>query len=173
VIWLGSASKRRDHLSPFRDRSSRIVEYSLQYFFHLRETRLTFLHVMPPASPGDWSDTHARGNLKEGEVDAARTEWTTRCDTLVEDVAAEGKEHLLKAGVAAQNIAFKVPPTTNDMAHDILVDLGWETTGCSYRSIRRKGYPQVRAWQHRRHAPRECQRSHGVLGELIASRPLS
>jgi nucleotide-binding universal stress UspA family protein len=109
--------------------SRRVMDYSVRYFSHLRQSKFTFLHVIPPAPPVDWSDPHAVGKLKEGELDAAKAQWMKKYEGLVEQIAAEGKERLLKAGVREENVAFKVQPARKGMARDILVELAWGNYG--------------------------------------------
>jgi len=109
--------------------SRRVMEYTLRYFSHLRESRFTFFHVIPPAPPFDWSDPLTVGRFGEGEREAAKARWMREYSARVEAIAAEGKDKLLQAGVPEENIAFKVQPTRKGMARDILVELAWGNYG--------------------------------------------
>jgi nucleotide-binding universal stress UspA family protein len=109
--------------------SRRVMEYCVRYFSHLRQSKFTLLHVVPPAPPVDWGDPHGLGKLHEAELDAAKARWMKEYEGRVEEIAAEGKARLLKAGVPEENIAFKVQPARKGMARDILVELSWGNYG--------------------------------------------
>jgi hypothetical protein len=75
------------------------MEYTLRYFSHLRDSRFTFFHVIPPAPRVDWGDPLAVGRLGEGEGEAAKAQWMKEYGARVAEIAAEGKAGLLDAGV--------------------------------------------------------------------------
>jgi len=103
--------------------SYRVMEHAVRYFAHLEESRFTFFHVMPPLPPQYWE--YAR-NLNKGDVqereekiDSLMKEYRTRVD----HVMNEGKEKLIKAGIPAQNVIFKVQAQERGIARDILAEL--------------------------------------------------
>jgi hypothetical protein len=79
--------------------SRRVMKYTLRYFSHLRDSRFTFFHVIPPAPRVDWGDPLAVGRLGEGEGEAAKAQWMKEYGARVAEIAAEGKAGLLDAGV--------------------------------------------------------------------------
>lgn len=109
--------------------SRRVMEYTLRYFSHLRESRFTLFHVIPPAPPIDWGDPRTMSRFGEAEREAAKSRWMKEYSARVEAIAAEGKEKLLAAGVPEENIAVKVQPTRKGMARDILVEFAWGNYG--------------------------------------------
>lgn len=109
--------------------SRRVMEYTLRYFSHLRDSRFTLFHVIPPAPPMDWGDPLTVGRFREGEREAAKARWMKEYSARVEAIGAEGKGKLIEAGVPEENIAFKVQPTRKGMARDILVELAWGNYG--------------------------------------------
>jgi nucleotide-binding universal stress UspA family protein len=103
--------------------SHRVMEHAVRYFAHLRESRFTFFHVIPPLPPRYWdySRNLKREELQEiqEEIDDLMKEYTAQ----VEEVMHEGKERLIIAGVPTQNVVFKVQAQERGIARDILAEL--------------------------------------------------
>lgn len=109
--------------------SGRVMEYTVRYFSHLRESKFTLFHVIPPAAPIDWGDPLTVGTLGEREREAAKARWMKEYAARVEEIAAEGRKKLLEAGVPERNVVFKAQPSRKGMARDILVELAWGNYG--------------------------------------------
>jgi nucleotide-binding universal stress UspA family protein len=101
----------------------RVMEHAVRHFAHLKESRFTFFHLAPPLPPHYWDNTRI---LSEQESKAQQEEiacWIEEYATRVRDIADEGKERLLKAGVREENVALKVRTVERGMVRDILAEL--------------------------------------------------
>jgi nucleotide-binding universal stress UspA family protein len=103
--------------------SHRVMDHAVQYFAHLRESRFTFFHVIPPLPPRYWEYTPSLNKeevqARQGEIDSLMKAYTAQ----VEKVMHEGKEKLIKAGVPTQNVGFKIQALERGIARDILAEL--------------------------------------------------
>jgi len=103
--------------------SRRVMEYTVRNFAHLKESKFTFLHVIPPMPPSYWDDTRIFEGLERKERDAKKTQWMQEYADRVKEFAEEGKRQLIDAGVPPEQVSFKVLSTKKGMAGDILVEL--------------------------------------------------
>jgi nucleotide-binding universal stress UspA family protein len=122
--------------------SQRVMEHAVRYFGHLKESRFTFFHVIPPLPPEYWD--HARLLNKE-----ELQEWHEEMTQLMkeyregaEKVADEGKERLIKAGVPEQNVILKLQTQVRGIARDILEELEEGKHGILVMG--RKGFKDIR-----------------------------
>ncbi|MEJ2724665.1 MAG: universal stress protein [Deltaproteobacteria bacterium] len=103
--------------------SHRVMDHAVRYFAHLKESRFTFFHVIPPLPPRYWDYSRSlkREELQEiqEEMDDLMKEYTAQ----VENVMHEGKERLVDAGVPTENVVFKVQAQERGIARDILAEL--------------------------------------------------
>ena len=103
--------------------SRRVMEHTVRYFAHLRESRFTFFHVVPPLPPQYWDNTRILMEQERKEREMQIAQWTKECADKVREIAAEGKDRLLQAGVREENVAFISQPVETGMARDILAEL--------------------------------------------------
>ena len=103
--------------------SRRVMDYAVRYFAHLRESKFTFFHVIPPLPPQYW-DPGQSLNQQGFRAEPERTELLMReYVERVEKVMEEGRDRLIRAGVPEQNVVFKVQAQQRGIARDILVEL--------------------------------------------------
>lgn len=121
--------------------SRRVMEHAAQHFGHLKDSKFTFFHVVPPVPPVYWDDTRIFEEQEREERDAQKDSWMQDYADRVEEFAAEGKKRLVSAGVPAENIVFKVKPTKKGMAGDILMEL--EQGNYGILAIGRKGSREI------------------------------
>ncbi len=103
--------------------SHRVVDYAVRYFAHLRESRFTLFHVIPPAPPQCWDSNgiiDKEGPEKQQEKIAG---WLKEYTDRAKEIANEAKERLINAGVPEQNVVFKLQPQERGIARDILAEL--------------------------------------------------
>ena len=121
--------------------SRRVMEHTVRYFAHLRESRFTFFHVVPPLPPQYWDNTRILMEQERKEREMQITQWTKECADKVREIAAEGEDRLLQAGVREENVAFKSQPVETGMARDILAELAEGKYGILV--IGRKGFREA------------------------------
>lgn len=119
----------------------RVMEHAVRYFAHLRESRFTFFHVIPPLPPQYWDQVRTlnKEDLQERHEKIAHLmkEYRER----VKKVADEGKEWLIMAGVPEQNVVLKVQAQERGIARDILAEL--EQGNYGILVIGRKGFKDI------------------------------
>lgn len=122
--------------------SRRVMEYTLRHFAHLKKSRFTFFHVIPPLPPQIWDRGHTRNkdNLEE-QQEKTRQRLEEKTDKVTQ-IADEGKQRLIKAGIPEQNITLKLKPQKQGMARDILKEL--ETGNYGIILVGSKGSKNIR-----------------------------
>jgi len=121
--------------------SRRVVDHTVRYFSHLKESKFTFMHVAPPMPPQYWESediTAIEGHEKQEKIVQWLKEYTDR----VKEVADDAKIKLVEAGVPEQNVFFKLEPQKKGIARDILVEL--EEGNHGILVIGRKGYKDIK-----------------------------
>jgi nucleotide-binding universal stress UspA family protein len=103
--------------------SRRVMEHVIRYFSHLKESRFTFFHVVPPLPPQYWDNTRILTEQEQKELEIQIARWTKEYADRVREIADEGKERLVKAGVHEENVTFKAQAVDIGMARDILAEL--------------------------------------------------
>jgi nucleotide-binding universal stress UspA family protein len=103
--------------------SRRAVEHVIRYFSHLKESRFTFFHVVPPLPPQYWDNTRILTEHERKELEKQVAQWTKEYADRVREIANEGKDKLVKAGVPEENVTFKAQAVDIGMARDILAEL--------------------------------------------------
>jgi nucleotide-binding universal stress UspA family protein len=106
--------------------SQRVVDYTIRYFSHLRQSKFTFLHVTPPMPPQYWeaegfAPFEGAASMEGHEKEIAG--WLTEYTQKVKDIADYGKMKLIEAGIPAQNIDFKLVGQKKGIARDIILEL--------------------------------------------------
>jgi len=101
----------------------RIIDYTLRYFSHLKKSRFTFCHVIPPLPPQCWDYGCIidKDGFEEQQEKISR--WLKEETDKVTQIADEGRQRLIKAGVPDQNITLKLEPQKQGVARDILNEL--------------------------------------------------
>jgi len=123
--------------------SRRVVDHTVRYFSHLKESKFTFMHVAPPMPPQYWESediTAIEGHEKQEKIVQWLKEYTDR----VKEVANDAKKKLVEAGVPEQNVFFKLEPQKKGIARDILVEL--EEGNHGVLVIGRKGYKDIKGF---------------------------
>ena len=124
--------------------SSRVVDHTIRYFAHLKESRFTLFHVIPPVAPdlqtsSYWDFIRDSGGAEQLETMAQlMEEYLDRAKT----IANEGKERLVEAGIAEENVVVKFQPQKQGIARDILAEL--EEGNYGILMIGRKGVRDIR-----------------------------
>jgi len=103
--------------------SRRVVEHTVNYLSHLKNSRFTFLHVIPPVPPIYWDHTRILDKLERKESEANKRQWMKEYSDLVKEIAQAGQEILTQAGLCKENVTFKILPAQRGMAGDILAEL--------------------------------------------------
>jgi nucleotide-binding universal stress UspA family protein len=122
--------------------SQRVVEYTVRYFSHLKESKFTLFHVVPRVPPQFWGSEGMMDLEKGHDMQQKITMWVKEYAENVKKIADYAKNKLIKAGVLEQNIFFKIIPQKIDMANDIFAEL--ESGNYGILVIGRKGYKNSR-----------------------------
>ena len=125
--------------------SHRVMEYTLRYFAHLKESRFTFFYVIPPPPPQIWNYDSIRDKDIFQEQQEKIRRWVEEKTDRVTQIADEGRQRLIKAGIPEQNITLKLKPQEQGIARDILKEL--ETGNYGIILIGRKGSKKIREFQ--------------------------
>ena len=126
------------------DISRRVMEHTVRYFSHLKESRFTLFHVIPPIPPQVYESSYwvYSSNLNEKERLKEMALWKKDYTKEVEKIANEGKERLLRAGVPERNVLIKLQAQQKGIARDILTEL--EEGKYGILLLGRKGFKDIR-----------------------------
>jgi nucleotide-binding universal stress UspA family protein len=125
--------------------SRRALDHAVQHFAHLRGSRFTLFHVIPPLPPVYWDDARILSELEREEREKTIARWMEEYEERVREIAAEGKQQLLTAGVSEENVVFKIKPARRGMAADLLTELAEGNYGILV--IGRKGSKEISPFQ--------------------------
>ncbi len=103
--------------------SQRVVDYTVRYFSHLRESKFVLFHVIPPVPPQFWQ-YEGTMDLEDAQKKQEKlVMWLKEYTDKVKEIADDATNKLLKAGVSEQNIVFKIGPQKVGIARDIFMEL--------------------------------------------------
>jgi nucleotide-binding universal stress UspA family protein len=125
--------------------SHRVMQYTLRYFAHLKKNRFTFFHVIPAPPSQIWNFGYIgdKDNFEKQQKKIKR--WLEEKTDKVKQIADEGRQRLIRAGIPEQNITLKLKPQKQGIARDILKEL--ETGNYGIILIGRKGSKKIREFQ--------------------------
>jgi nucleotide-binding universal stress UspA family protein len=121
--------------------SRRIVDYTLHYFAHLKESRFTFFHVIPPVPPQYWHSENVP-DTEVSEAEQKMVQWHKEYMEGVEEAATDAKNRLIQAGIPEQKVVFKFQRQKSGIARDMLVEL--EEGDHGILVIGRKGFKDIK-----------------------------
>ncbi|AOY58457.1 MULTISPECIES: universal stress protein [Desulfococcus] len=121
--------------------SQRVVDYTVRYFSHLKESKFTFFHVIPPIPPQYWSSEDIK-DMEEDEKHEKIARWLKEYTDKVKATADDAKQKLVAAGVPERNVVFRFQPQQKGIARDILLELEQGNHGILV--IGRRGYKDIR-----------------------------
>ena len=122
--------------------SKRAVEHVVTYFSHLRDSKFTFFHVIPPLPPQYWDDARILDAKERQKREKQIDQWMEGYADRVKALAAEGKEKLINSGVPEENVSFKIQAQERGIARDILTEL--ENNNYGILVIGRKGSKEIK-----------------------------
>jgi nucleotide-binding universal stress UspA family protein len=122
--------------------SKRAVEHVVTYFSHLRDSKFTFFHVIPPLPPQYWDDARILDAKERQKREKQIDQWMEGYADRVKALAAEGKEKLINSGVPEENVSFKIQAQERGIARDILAELEGNNYGILV--IGRKGSREIK-----------------------------
>jgi nucleotide-binding universal stress UspA family protein len=105
--------------------SHRVVEHTIQYFSHLKESKFTLFHVIPPVAPELHTASYwdiirdLSGGEKQENMANRMVEYLDKAKT----IAQEGKKRLVSAGIPEENVVVKFQAQKEGIARDILKEL--------------------------------------------------
>ena len=126
------------------DISRRVMEHTIRYFSHLKESRFTLFHVIPPVPPQLYESSYwvYTSNLKEKESLEEMALWMKDYTKEVEKIANEGKERLIREGVPERNVLISLQAQQKGIARDILTEL--EEGKYGILVLGRKGFKDIK-----------------------------
>jgi nucleotide-binding universal stress UspA family protein len=125
------------------DISRRVTDHAIRYFAHLKDSRFTLFHVIPPVPPQLHTSSYwdyVRDMSGEDRQEEMARRMKDYSDT-VEKIAEEGKARLIEAGIPEQNVVIKSQAQREGIARDILVEL--EEGHYGILVIGRKGFRNI------------------------------
>jgi len=146
--------------------SNRVMEYTLKYFSHLKESRFTFFHVIPAPPPQIWRYECIRNKDSFEEQWEKIRWWLEEKTKTVTQIADEGRQRLINEGIPEQNITIKLKPMEQGIARDILKEL--ETGNYGIILIGRKGSKKIREFQLGSKANKLLYTAHTLITCIIS-----
>ena len=149
------------------DISRRVMEHTVRYLAHLKESRFTFFHVIPPIPPqlhtSAYWDYVRDLNEEERQEDMVRQrkDYSEKARSIAE----EGKERLIDAGVPEQNIAVKFQAQRAGLARDILTEL--EEGNHGILLLGRKGFKDINQFGLGSKANKLLHTAHALMTCLV------
>lgn len=125
------------------DISRRVMEHTVRYFAHLKESRFTLFHVIPTIPPQFYTISYW-DYVRDLSLEDRQENMAQRMKEYLDkakNIAEEGKRRLIKAGVPEQNVAIKFQAQREGIARDILAEL--EEGNYGILVLGRKGFRDI------------------------------
>jgi nucleotide-binding universal stress UspA family protein len=105
--------------------SRRVMDHAIHYFSHLKESKFTLFHVIPPLAPELHSASYwdIIRDLSEPEQQENMAQRMEEYLEKAKSIAEEGKERLISAGIPKKNVIVKFQRQKHGIARDILQEL--------------------------------------------------
>jgi nucleotide-binding universal stress UspA family protein len=107
------------------DSSRRVVDHTIRYFSHLKKSKFTLFHVIPPLAP----ELHTSSYwdiIRDMSGEDQQENMAQRMEAYLEkakSIAEEGKERLISAGIPEENVVLKFQSQKQGITRDILQEL--------------------------------------------------
>lgn len=124
--------------------SQRVVDHTLRYFGHLKDSTFTLMHVTPPIPPQYW-ESEDMAMLEASQKRDQMVLWMKEYADKVEAVAREARKKLIDAGIPASKVVFKLVPQKRGIARDICQEL--EEGDHGILVVGRRGYKDIREFR--------------------------
>ena len=105
--------------------SRRVMEHTIRYFSHLKESKFTLFHVIPPVAP-ELQTSSYWDIIKDLTREEQQESMAQRMEAYAEkakSIAQEGKARLISAGIPEENVVVKFQTQKEGIARDILKEL--------------------------------------------------
>ena len=105
--------------------SRRVVEHTIRYFSHLKESKFTLFHVIPPVAP-ELQTSSYWDIIKDLTREEQQESMAQRMEAYAEkakSIAQEGKDRLISAGIPEEKVVVKFQSQKQGIARDILKEL--------------------------------------------------
>jgi nucleotide-binding universal stress UspA family protein len=105
--------------------SRRVVDHTIRYFAHLKESKFTLFHVIPPVAPELHTSSYW-DTIRDMSGEQQQENMAQRMEAYLEkakSIAQEGKERLVSAGIPEENVVVKFQTQKEGIARDILNEL--------------------------------------------------
>jgi len=105
--------------------SRRVVEHTIRYFSHLKESKFTLFHVIPPFAPELQTSSYWE-IIRDMSGEEQQENMAQRMEAYLEKakiIAQEGKERLISAGIPEEKVVVKFQRQKQGIARDILKEL--------------------------------------------------
>jgi nucleotide-binding universal stress UspA family protein len=125
------------------DISHRVMEHAARYFAHLTDSRFTIFHVIPPVPPQVYQSSYwvYGPPLNEEDSQENMAMGMKEYSNKAKDIANEGKERLIKAGIPERNVTVKFQAQKEGIARDILAEM--EEGNYGILVLGRKGFKDI------------------------------
>jgi nucleotide-binding universal stress UspA family protein len=125
------------------DISRRVVDHTIRYFSHLKDSRFTLFHVVPPVAPELYTSSYW-DFLRDLGGEEQQQNMAQRMKEYVDNarrIAEQGRERLIHAGVPQENVVVKFQPQKEGIARDIVKEL--EENNHGILVLGRKGFKDI------------------------------
>ncbi|MFP4531156.1 MAG: universal stress protein [Desulfobacterales bacterium] len=126
--------------------SQRVVDYTVKYFSHLKDSTFTLFHVIPPLPPQGLDSVdivNIEGNEHQQKIIWEKIVFHFKDYTdKVKEIANDARDKLIKAGIPEKNVFLKIQSQKRGIARDILVEL--EDGNHGILVIGRRGFKDIR-----------------------------
>ncbi len=100
-----------------------LIDHFAEVLVHIPGVRATLYHVIPPIPATYWDDGHILGPEEQKKREREIEKWYDSVTSKVQKAFEEGKERLIKAGLAPDLVEFRIERMKRGPARDILETL--------------------------------------------------